>query len=211
MNIVTIDFDIIMKPSINFYNDLVDVNEPIKDYIDEFSFLTNVPADLYIYDFLTRYIVHSMLHGCSKVFFINSHETATDIIKEFSAENPVTLYNIDHHHDLGYEMKTMDWKRPAAVAEVGNWVKYCKDRRYIQDYYWIHNDNSAMYPEEASHLISGEYDLKDVNLEEENFKPDVLIICASYEWVPPVYHALYMNWNSICSEIAGEEYPLDTK
>lgn len=211
MNVVTIDFDIIMKPSISFYNDMVDVENPLKDYVEEFSYLTNIPADLYIYDFISRYITKSMVGGCRNVYFINSHESAVDIIEKLPKDEEIHLYNIDHHHDLGYDMDDKDWIMPARKSDVGNWVKYCKDRRYIADYTWIHNDNSDPYPEEAKKYVKNDFDLKEVNLEDKDFIPDVLIICASFEWIPPVYQPLYLTWNSICSEIAGEEYPLDTK
>lgn len=211
MNVVTIDFDIIMRPSISFYNDMVDIENPFKDYIEEFSYLTNIPADLYIYDYITRYITKTMVGGCRKVYFINSHESAAKILKELSIEKPVTLYNIDHHHDLGYDMEEFDWKKPVATSNVGNWIKYCKDRRYIDKYYWVHNENSDMYPDEAKKYVTADYNLKDVNLDDEEFTPDALIICASYEWIPPMYHSLYLTWNSICSEIAEQEYPLDTR
>lgn len=211
MNIVTIDFDIIMKPSISFYNNMVDVDTPMKDYIDEFSFLTNIPADLYIYDYLTRYIIKSMNRGCRKIYFINSHESAVEIIKTLSSTGDVVLYNIDHHHDLGYDMSEKDWRMPATKAVVGNWVKYCKDKRYIDDYFWIHNENSDPYPDSAEKYVTKDFLLADINLEDEEYTPDALIICASYEWIPPVYHPLYLTWNSLCSELAGEEYPLDKK
>lgn len=209
MNVVTIDFDIIMKPSIGFYNNMVDPEDPIKNYIEEFSFLANIPADLYIYDYLTRYITRAMVNGCRDVYFINSHEAAISCIKGLSLKEPVTLYNIDHHHDLGYDKTANEWKTLEKKVLVGNWVKYGKEKKYIDNYFWIHNDNSDPFPKEAQFLVKDDFDLKDINLNDDNFVPDVLILCASYEWVPPMYHSLYLAWNSICSEIAGKEYALD--
>ena len=79
MNVVTIDFDIIMEPSISFYNNMVDIEDPMKDYVDKFSFLTNIPADLYIYDYLTRYIVRAAKQN-QEIYFVNSHDKVIDIL-----------------------------------------------------------------------------------------------------------------------------------
>ena len=39
---------------------------------------------------------------------------------------------------------------------------------------------------------------------------DILVICASYEWIPPIYHPLILNWQTICEEVIGQEYPFDS-
>ena len=57
MNIVTIDFDIIMGPSIGVYNNAVNEDFKVDSIIEDYPFLSNVPADLNIYEYLTRYIV----------------------------------------------------------------------------------------------------------------------------------------------------------
>ena len=37
VKVVTIDFDIIMSPCIEFYNDLIGVEDPLKDFVKDFS------------------------------------------------------------------------------------------------------------------------------------------------------------------------------
>ena len=69
VKVVTIDFDIIMSPCIEFYNDLIGVEDPLKDFVKDFSFLTNLPADLYQYEHLTRYIIRSLKNVC-QIHFI---------------------------------------------------------------------------------------------------------------------------------------------
>ena len=51
-----------------------------KDYVDKFSFLTNIPANLYIYDYLTRYIVRAAKQN-QEIYFVNSHDKVIDILK----------------------------------------------------------------------------------------------------------------------------------
>lgn len=207
MNVVTIDFDIIMKPSIEFYNDMISDEEPMKSYIEDFSFLANIPADLYIYDYLTRYIVRAAKNN-TEIYFIDSHEKIVDIIKELPKDEAINLYNIDHHHDLGYEL--ILWNTPLFNYDVGNWVKYLKDNRYINEYCWIHNENSDSFPKEAERYVNSESVLKNFNLDDEKNQPDILVLCSSFEWIPPVYQPLFYCWNNICSEIAGKEYSFDS-
>lgn len=209
MNVVTIDFDIIMEPSISFYNNMVDIEDPMKDYVDKFSFLTNIPADLYIYDYLTRYIVRAAKQN-QEIYFVNSHDKVIDILKTIPHDEQIDLYNIDHHHDLGYDMESADWIRPMFKYDLSNWVKYARDKKMVDTFYWVHNENSDPYPNEAVRYVTEDYVLKDFNLEDDKYAPDVLIICSSFEWIPPVYQPLFYSWNTICSEITGKEYPFDS-
>ena len=55
MNVVSIDFDIIMEPDINLYNDWVEGDIGINDYVSEHKVLENLKADLYSYEYLTRF------------------------------------------------------------------------------------------------------------------------------------------------------------
>ena len=104
VKVVTIDFDIIMSPCIEFYNDLIGVEDPLKDFVKDFSFLTNLPADLYQYEHLTRYIIRSLKNVC-QIHFITSHEKIVPILESLPHDEPVEVVNIDHHHDVGYDIK----------------------------------------------------------------------------------------------------------
>ena len=56
MNVLSIDFDIIMAPSINLYNNMV----PGTKWDDLLKILPNLattPADLHIYSFILRYLL----------------------------------------------------------------------------------------------------------------------------------------------------------
>ena len=60
MNIVSIDFDIIMEPDINLYNDWVGVDnlEGINTYIKDYKILENLKANLSIYEYLTKFLIN---------------------------------------------------------------------------------------------------------------------------------------------------------
>lgn len=209
MNIATIDFDIIMKPSINFYNDLVNNADNISTIIDDFTFLTNIPAELFIYDYLTQYILKCLRHT-NNIYFIKSHEEAVRIIYKENQQNSeeINLYNIDHHHDIFYDDDEVILT--AANYDCGNWVKYCMDSNTVSNYYWIHNDNST-YPSEKNYnkYVTEDYELSDFNLEDLSEKTDVLIICFSPEWIPPTYKPLFYTWMNICEELTGKNFNID--
>ena len=207
MNIVTIDFDIIMGPSIGLYNNLINSETRASDLVKDFPYLNCANADLNTYEFLTRYYINILKKlDKSKIYFIKSHEQVVPLV---SKNRDANLINIDHHHDVGYDIK---FDKPIISSSCGNWVKYCRDRKLLDSYCWIKNDNSndiesRVYREK---YIDKEILFKDAQLEQLAKETDILVICASYEWIPPIYHPLILNWQTICEEVIGQEYPFDS-
>lgn len=204
MNILTIDFDIIMKPSIYVYNDLIATDTPMKEWVDNYSFIANIPADLYIYEYLTRIIME--VAPQADTYFISNHKSVVDILNKYKNKN-LDLVNIDHHHDIGYEIK--DWNKHITFPNCGDWVKHLMDKGKVKSYTWVNNDNSS-YPEKAG---AAKYLTRDMELGEFSLtdfpKFDVLIICASFEWIPPMYEPLFLTWQTICEELKKEEFLID--
>ena len=75
MKITTIDFDIIMNPCIDIYND---ADLTADQYLTKFDFLGYMKADLKLYKKLTNFIVS---FKSDQVTFIYSH---ADIIEELN-------------------------------------------------------------------------------------------------------------------------------
>ena len=93
MNIVSIDFDIIMAPSIELYRSF-DFNGYDNYYQNIFN------ADLTMYTKLTEQLLRWFPQvGQNNIYFIESHE---QIINFIPKDKKCSLINIDHHHDLGY-------------------------------------------------------------------------------------------------------------
>lgn len=209
MKVVTIDFDIIMSPSIEFYNDLVGIEDPLKDFVEEFSFLTNLPADLYQYEYLTRYIIKT-IKNVKEVFFISDHKDVIKILQDkIPKDEQIDIINIDHHHDIGYNLD--NWKIKTLIHNCGNWVKVAKDKKLINSYTWIKNNNSNPPNQEAYALnyIQKEIFFEDSQLELISKETDYLILCQSFEWIPPVYQPLFLNWITICEEMREKDYFVD--
>ena len=188
--VLSIDFDLIMKPSIEAYNNMVngvDPNESIAARGKEFPFLQCLPADLEIYKTLTEYI--SKIAKDKKVF-IKDHREAFQLIKDFAKDEKVNLINIDHHHDIMYQISDIE---PAEPTDA-NWVRHLYDNGIIEKYSWVRNNNSRM----PFDWVQKDFpDVDYLYFEREmlnEIKPDYVIICLSPAWVPPLYYPLFDLW-----------------
>lgn len=185
MKVVTIDFDIIMEPSLIFYNQLVPAIPWKELYKNAISNLFS--ADLIHYERLTKWIVDIFnLLPAENVKFIYSHNMAYELLKDY---NNIELINIDHHHDYGYD------KGDNSKVTCANWVKFLDQEKHLVSYLWVNNESSDTY-QNAS--IKSEC-LKKITL--SNLKPDILIICLSPEWVPPRIQPLFDIWVFLYEQI----------
>lgn len=203
MNIVTIDFDIIMRPSIELYNDYIGDTVNITDVINDYPLLGMANADLNIYEYLTRYLVKVFKKlDKKKIYFVHSHEMVVPLVSKYK---DINLVNIDHHHDLGYGEKTTAY----GMASCGNWAKKLLDLRLLSSYTWVSNPESSMLPEEfQDREYIQDVLLEDYSLDELADKTDMLIICESFDWIPPQFRPLYFAWVGIYEEFTGSQYPM---
>lgn len=190
MNIVSIDFDIIMAPSIEFYNNLVS----LKPSIFEDPLMQVCRADYIHYHRLTKWLNQKIKFlNKEDIIFIQSHE----MINNYIQGEDITLYNIDHHHDLGY-------KEDNTIINCGNWALHLLKDKKIDKYIWINNQNSNKNLLED---IKFETQLlKEFNL--NSLKPDKIIICLSPEWIPSQFHSLYYLWIDLVSQDKGYFYQM---
>lgn len=187
MKILTIDLDIIMKPSIDFYNNLVPRNsweELLKN-----PHMQLLRADMDIFSTITIWLQQQFkIKKADQFHFIKSHD---DLNKILGQEKNCDLINIDHHHDLGYSNRNID------VLNCGNWVKKLIENKQLNSYTWINNSNSKIYEniQEINDYIR--YKVEDVEtpyLFKSLTDIDKIVICLSPEWVPPYYQSLYWLW-----------------
>lgn len=194
MNVTTIDFDIIMAPVIESYNDLIEKDKMLDNILDKYPYMNNMQGDLFIYEYLTRFIVQTIKEiDQSNVYFITSHEQIVDIIN--NTQDKIDLVNIDHHHDLGYDIT--NWNKKESNAYVGNWVKFLYDRNQINSYIWIGDEYSIM-PDQDCLIGYSFFNVKEINLLNVIKKTDVLVICESPEWIPFHYTPLFQSWEGLC-------------
>ena len=192
MKIVTIDFDIIMRPSIESYNYFINEDGCGIDQLEqEFVHFQNCQADLSIYKLLTDFILNV---ESEKIFFISSHKDILQFVND-----SVDLINIDHHHDLGYSNESCS---EAFEISCGNWVEQLYREDKLKSYTWIHNQNSLPLIGDQAKIdndliLSDENEMKKYlnNLAQHT---NSLIICSSFPWVPSIYRPLFNTWHSIC-------------
>lgn len=208
MNILTIDFDIIMAPSIQLYNDIIKGNNEwtIENMAEIYPLLNYVEADFEIYQKLTNFLNNiAPLVDKEEIYFIRNHN---DIIKYLPPHDDVTIYNIDHHHDITYGNPEDEIGYGGSGLGCGNWVKFLLDYNMIQDYIWIHNYTSAppsdelmeKYPFDDEMCILYEDALDDIPT------PDKIIISASFEWVPEKFAPLLYLWMDILGKMKRHNY-----
>lgn len=187
--ITTIDFDIIMEPSIELYNDLLgEYYTDATNVKQVFSFVGQLPANLELYKKLTLFI--SKIDK-EKIHWIeNHHEILSDINEK------INLINIDHHHDINYDED--EWKVLTRKPNEGNWVKRLYELRFINKYIWLKDYESIDLDKEyQSKYISELHFFEDYDLNKLIEETDELFICSSYDWIPEEYHSLFELWEEM--------------
>ncbi len=181
-NIVTIDFDIIMEPSIEIYNSMINDKYGIEDLAKINNLISYCNANLNTYSFLTTYLFNVFgLVDKSNIHFIYDHHK---VYKYLNNEYKYNVYNIDHHHDFGYHDDSNKH------LYCGNWVLKMEEDNLLNDYTWIANYTSSPFSKEDK--------FKKIILEKFDFSslpiPDLLIICLSKQWVPEQFIPLFYLW-----------------
>lgn len=179
MNILSIDFDIIMAPDIQLYNAYVGRTN-INQLSNTHPILSMARADLGIYQRLVDFLMKAVDNvDISNIRVAASHQ---DIMNIMMGECDITMYSIDHHHDCGYGGK-MD------ICDCANWVAYHANQDIITQYVWIRNPNSEEIVQRCN------FNITQVNFFNCDFnglpKFDKIFICLSPEWVPEHYHPLF--------------------
>lgn len=184
--ILTIDFDIIMGPSIELYNNIVKEQFWETNNQGNNSLLNFVQADLNLYRKITDFILKAKTEQNIPIYFITNHH---EIIQYIPKEEELVLINIDHHHDCGYE-------KDKSHITCGNWVYYLKTYYKLLKYIWIHNPNSIINSKEISNMINLDIDINYINFN-NYLNVDYIVISFSPEWIPINYRPLFKIWSDL--------------
>ncbi len=187
--VVTIDFDIIMKPTIDYYSHLSS-----KDRMEMHNgnnALEIFHGNYEYYFRLTQWLLQMFdIVDKNNVHFILSHEKINTILDEHEMYD---IVNIDHHHDIQYGLNN-------TTLNCGNWVQMLHKEERLNSYCWLNNSNSNVEEIENLDFPYESYEFETCSL--EGLTPDILVIALSPGWVPPSLYPLFYSW----VEIANAHY-----
>ncbi|MGF6375099.1 hypothetical protein M2140_000133 [Clostridiales Family XIII bacterium PM5-7] len=199
--ILTIDFDVVMAPSIDTYNNLIPGAK--WEELNKMPMMKNLQADYIHYQRLTKLVLSlSKQMPREDIFFIENHGKIVDLVEH---GDDIGLINIDHHHDIKYPKN----KVPEGICTCGNWVSELLTNSRSVGHLWINNPTSKMPDEDVSgnyifeHALLEDYDLQKIGV------PDKMFLCLSEPWIPPQYRPLFFLWVDMLSVEFDHEYLVD--
>ena len=182
-NIISIDFDICMWQDIQIYND--SISSASRDSVDRLvktmPLLGYVRFDAHAYRAIVNILIEAkQLIGKDNIHFIIDHE---EILQYLPKDKEFNLYNIDHHHDMGYEEKI------GVRPQCGDWVCHAYDKYPMKKYYWV-SDDLGVEPDTDKYEVQR---LRVNSFSYHNILPETskVIVCLSPTWVPSQFYPLY--------------------
>lgn len=192
MNVLSIDFDIIMAPDINLYNPKIGQHgETIDKLIEAFPLLGDVRADFRHYQTLVGYVLETIKDlRVEDIRISNTHEDIKNLLSDCVN---ATVYNIDHHHDLGYGDRPLTNEDGELICTCANWGDYFFTKGNMTHLVWLKNINSEYNEEECLNKFGDRVEIKNLSQVDLRDLPsmDKIFICLSPEWVPSKYHPLF--------------------
>lgn len=182
-NIISIDFDICMWQDIQIYNDSISSasQDSVDRLIKTMPLLGYVRFDAHAYRAIANILIDAKQSiGKDNIHFIINHE---EILQYLPKDEEFNLYNIDHHHDMGYEEKV------GVRPQCGDWVCHAYDKYPMKKYYWV-SDDLGIDPDTDKYEVQR---LRVHSFSYHNLLPETskVIVCLSPTWVPSQFHPLY--------------------
>jgi len=196
--ILSIDFDIIMAPSIELYNDYAFAEtDPAELWADleaeyQFEFYDKLQFDETILYGITDLLKH---FKDKPIYFITDHDEVVDILKKSPNYNIdiYNIYNVDFHHDFWYDKLAFNEILQQDEYNCGTWLGYLYLTKKLSSVTWVkalHSDAMSFRPYGNDNCkinlesIRNIEKLKDIDFDEVYF-------CLSPQWIPPRYVIFY--------------------
>lgn len=190
-----------MEPSIVAYNMFVKCHNGLSldDTLEKLMPGITPEADLtkfhQLISLITAHAIHLPGNCCG---WSLDHDDILHFL-QLQPEQKVNIYNIDHHHDLGYE------DSPCSI-NCSNWVNALNQSGHLNTYHWIGNNNSQNPSREQIQNLNNYISSNDIYML-QNIKFDKIFIATSPCWIPKKFHTL----NNILIELLTTlgEIPID--
>ena len=187
MNVLSIDIDWIMEPSIQAYNDFIYTNNGLS--LDDIL-LRHMPGISVEADF-SKYlkIVRLLLKNIKEAQQTGWAQRHDDIVYflDLKDNQKINLFNVDHHHDINYSDIRPDNKY--FKLNCGNWIDYLASKNQINMYTWISNKTSIPPDDQLLQALPNYIECKDIDML-DNMTFDKIFVSCSPEWIPKKYHPL---------------------
>lgn len=186
INILSLDIDWIMEPSIQIYNNLINEDSPVEQYnLDIKAPGAILNSDLNKYLQLNRLLFSKQCKvQLQDICITKTHKDIVKAIDCWKINESFSIYNIDHHHDCGYPDTAGDEKYYNRCT-CGNWVTYIAlNNKMFKHYVWINNINSNTYIDPWATKRLPKMSVSDDINYLSNIKFDKVFICTSPGWIP---------------------------
>ena len=212
-SLLSIDFDYIMNPCINLYNQYShgDGNPTIiwERLFQDLDLKDHLSYDAKALKDISMIMTRSVLGG-AKFVAIDSNEKIVDDLKKSKdyEESIYDIINIDFHHDIIYNRDDLADIFNRGDYTCANWAMYLMVNDKINVYTWVKAPNSKLFDESIiKDALNENYLDKHVNiLRQRDIKKiyipfDKVYLCKSEQWVPYQYIHLYDTLCSMLTEI----------
>lgn len=191
INILSIDLDWIMEPCIEIYNLIV-----TDQWEESWNLIRNrcpginlFPNYQKLYQLTELLFNKDAMVDPSHIYITESHAEIYDAIEQWNIDKPFSIFNVDHHHDCGYDN---DFNVDNLIGDFfqnvkcSNWVPALRyqNNKFVK-YYWINNYNSD---NTIHNEVNGYVPNFNISSDIDILKPikfDYIFICQSLGWIPP--------------------------
>lgn len=216
-NVLSIDMDFIMGPTIELYNNIIG-QEPYDQYSPE-DFWAKLNEFMNIEQFLTYdeekllFLIKIYSKALANVpygniLFATEHDMILNLLcgSERNADEKYEIYNLDHHHDIYYGVRQKEEAERFSFASPANWVYYLGTNRKIEEYHWLRNKNSAVFPFEEQKDLYFPVNLDTTPEEIEKKRFDYIFVCMSKKYYPPKFQQYFDMLVLIAEGTKGQSF-----
>ena len=198
--ILSIDLDILFSPYTGIYNNQINncYNcEKIWNGIEQSYTISDFTPNLEYCEIILN-LFQNYSSQINTIYIGQDHSsilTAIELEKNnFQQPYNFNLYNIDYHHDIGYEKQAIEDIKNNRI-NCGNWVGFLNYYKFLNQYFWLEglgthfdqfiltNDLKELLPSNFERKIFDKDFPLDLNI-------DLLYITFSPPWIPPKYYEI---------------------
>ena len=196
--ILTIDFDIIMYPCLQIYNDLVggDVNPTANwEFLKrERGLEPFIKYDANVLKMIGTIIKHHRNKG-SKFIVCEEHQQVVDYLKLSGTydEDNFNIINIDFHHDIWYRPEDKNVLINFDDYNCSNWLGYLllKDKIETMSWYAAYNSTNFFDNSYQQEMPLSKFRLDELSDIYNQDCIDEIYFVLSPQWVPYEFHHLF--------------------